>query len=319
MRRRAFLACLPALIPSLSRAQTWPSRPIRLLVGFPPGGTTDIFARLLQQPVGAALTQPVVVENRPGAGGITSTAELVQSAPDGHTLAFIVSTHASARALYRSLPFDPITDVAPVALVGTLPLALVVAAASPFRSLGDLVEAARRRPGQLNYATPGIGLAQHFAGELLKQRAGIDLVHVPYRGAGPAMNDLVGNQIETGFVAVPAALPFLATHRLRALAVTGATRAESLPDVPTIAELGFPGFVITEWYGVVAPARTPEAVVQRLNDVIRTALAAPDIVRWAQQNAVALGDMLPAAFASFVATEVGKLATIANQAGLRAE
>jgi tripartite-type tricarboxylate transporter receptor subunit TctC len=319
MQRRVFISLALTLPVGAVLGQSWPSRPIRVLVGFPPGGTTDILARLLQAPVAASLGQPLVVENKPGAGGLTSTVELVRATPDGHTIAFVVSTHASARALYANVPFDPVADIAPVALIGTLPLVLVVGAASELRSFEEFLAAARRRPGQISYASPGIGLAQHFSGELLKQRAGIDMAHVPYRGAAPAMNDLLGGQIEAGFVALPAALPFVRAQRLRPLAVTSATRADVLPDVPTVAESGFPGYAVTEWYGVVAPSGTPSHVVDRLSAVIHRALDTPELTRWAVENGVERGRLTPEQFREFLGREVEKLGSIARASGMRAE
>jgi tripartite-type tricarboxylate transporter receptor subunit TctC len=288
-------------------------------VGFAPGGTADVIARRLQAPLQAALGQSVVVENRTGASGATAAVEVARSASDGHTLGVVVSTHASLPVLREQSPFDPIKDFSPIVLVGQIPLVLVVHPSVPAKDLGELIAMAKRAPGQLNYATPGIGLSHHFAGELLKLRAGVDIAHVPYRGAAPALNDVIGGQVQMTFAAPPAVAGFIEAGRVRPLAITGSARSPALPDVPTIAELGFPGFEVTEWYGVVGPAGLPPPVVQRLNTSINELFASSDQQGWLKQNAVERRYRTAEEFASFIQSEIEKLRTIAREANIKAE
>lgn len=300
-------------------AQEWPAKPIRIMVGFSPGGAADLVGRMLQSPLSAVLGQPVVVENRTGASGMNATAEVARAAPDGYTLGVIVSTHASAPALQRNLPFDPVKNFAAIALIGKIPLVIGVHPGVAAQNLGEFIALAKAKPGDINYATAGAGLAHHFAGELLKRQAGIDLVHTPYRGAGPMMNDMIGGQVPMGIAAVPSIRGFVDAGRIRALALTSARRSPSMASIPTIAESGFPGFDISEWYGIVTTAGTPPAVIERLNKEINIIMASPEMVKWIEQNGIQRDITGAKEFGAFIESEIEKLGRIAKEADIRLE
>src|SRR6185436_14337249 len=262
MLRRSLLKGIGAALVSFAtplRAQepSWPNRPIRLVVGFAPGGTADILARKLQTPLSARLGQTIIVENRPGAGGMTAALEVARSPADGYTLGLCVSTHASLAAISKKLPYDTERDFAPVVFIGSIPLVLLVSGKSSFKTLPELLAAAKEKPASLNYAFPGLGQSHHLAGELLKQRANVDIQAVSYRGTAPALNDVIGGAVEMTFGTLPAVMGAIGGGIVRPLAITAPQRAKSLPDVPTVTELGFPGFDVSEWFGIVAPANTP--------------------------------------------------------------
>lgn len=307
------------LLTAPADAQEWPTKPIRIMVGFSAGGAADLVGRLLQNPLSAALGQPVVIENKTGASGLIATTDVARAAPDGHTIGVIVSTHASSPALVPKMPFDPVKDVAAVALVGKIPLVIGVHPAVKAQTLAEFIALAKATPGGLNYATAGAGLAHHFAGELFKRRAEIQLIHTPYRGAAPMMNDLVGGQIPMGVAAVPSIRTFAEAGRARALAVTSARRAPNMATVPTIAESGFPGFDISEWYGIVTTAGTPPAVIERLNREINKIMASPEMIKWAEQNGVVRDMTTAAEFGDFIRSEVEKLGKIARDANIKLE
>lgn len=330
MKRRTLLKALGAALVSPtsplaaqeaskdSLKDSWPSRPVRLIVGFAPGGTADVLARKLQAPLSARLGQTVVVENRTGASGITAATEVAR-ATDGHTFELAVSTHASLAAINKKLPYDTERDFAPVVFVGSIPLVLIVSQKSPYRNFGELIAAARAKPHTLNYAFPGIGLSHHFAGELLKQRANVDIQAVSYRGTAPALNDVIGGAVEMTFGTLPAVLGSIEGGTVRALAITAPQRAESLPQVPTVAELGFPGFDVSEWFGIVAPAATPPALVARLNAETNTVLGDGDLQAWLKQNNVMRGTTTPDGFRQLIVAEIKKLTQIAATAGISVE
>ena len=318
--RVAFLALFAsAMLAAPCAAQSWPAKPIRIMVGFSPGGAADLVGRLLQNPLSAALGQPVVVENKTGASGLIATTDVARATPDGYTIGVIVSTHASSPALMPKMPFDPVRDVAAVALVGKIPLVIGVHPAVNAQTLSEFIALAKSTPGGLNYATAGAGLAHHFAGELFKRRASIELVHTPYRGAGPMMNDMVGGQVPMGVAAVPSIRTFVEAGRLRALAVTSARRAPNMATIPTIAESGFPGFDISEWYGIVTTAGTPAAVIERLNKEINTIMASPEMIKWVEQNGVVRDMTTAKEFGDFIRSEVDKLGKIARDANIKLE
>jgi len=298
-------------------AQEWPTKPVRIVVGFSAGGAADLVGRMLQNPLSAALGQPVIIENRTGASGMIAAADIARSAPDGHTLGVIVSTHASQPALRKDLSFDPIKNFAPITLIGKIPLVIGVHPDVPAKTLAEYISYVKGKPG--HYATAGVGLAHHFAGELLKRQAGIDLVHTPYRGAGPMMNDLVGGQIPMGVAAVPVIRTFVDAGRIRALAVTSAHRSPSMASVPTIAESGFPGFDISEWYGIVTTAGTPPAVVERLNKEINIIMSSPEMAKWIAENGIQRDVTGSQQFTDFIKSEIDKLGRIAKEADIRLE
>jgi tripartite-type tricarboxylate transporter receptor subunit TctC len=323
MLRRSLLkglgaAFVPFATPLRAQEPSWPSRPVRMIVGFAPGGTADILARKLQTPLSARLGQAIIVENRTGAGGMTAALEVARSA-DGHTLGLCVSTHASLAAISKKLPYDTERDFAPVVFIGSIPLVLIVSQKSSFKTLPALLAAAKEKPGSLNYAFPGVGLSHHFAGELLKQRANADIQAISYRGTAPALNDVIGGAVEMTFGTLPAVMGAIGGGIVRPLAITAPTRAESLPDVPTVHELGFPGFDVSEWFGIVAPASTPQAVVTRVNAETNTVLLDPDLQLWLKQNNVVRGTTTPDGFRQLITDEIRKLTQIAATAGISVE
>ncbi|WP_439596206.1 Bug family tripartite tricarboxylate transporter substrate binding protein [Falsiroseomonas sp.] len=318
-RRGLLAAALASGLTAPALGQTWPDRPLRLIVPFPPGGSNDIIARQLAEALRERLGQPVLVENRAGAGGNVGADSVAKAAPDGLTLLLTApGPLAINEHLFRSIPFNPQRDFAPVALVASVPIVLMVTNGLAARSVADLVALAKREPGKLAFGSSGNGSTNHLAGELFKSMAGIEIVHVPYRGAAPAMTDLVGGQIQMMFDNMPAALPQLRGGQVRGLAVAGAQRAEAAPDLPTVAESGLPGFEAEAWFGLVAPAATPEAVLQRLQAVCGEALADAALrARFAQGGAVP-GARLGAAFATFLAEERAKWGRVVAASGAQA-
>jgi tripartite-type tricarboxylate transporter receptor subunit TctC len=256
------------------QAQDWPSRPISMVVGFSAGGSADIVGRILAQQLSGPLGQQVVVENRPGAGGTIAAAQVAQAASDGYSMLLVTSGHAGSGALYPKLPFDPTTSFSPVALVASTPVVIVVRADSPYRTLADVLTAARKQPGKLNYAAGGGGATTtNLAAEFLKEQAGVKMEFIAYKGSAPALTGLIGGEIDLAFDIPSSALPHIKAGKLRALAVTGQRRAPVLADVPTVAESGIAGFDVVGWFGVMVPAGTPAAIVTRLNQEINKALA----------------------------------------------
>jgi tripartite-type tricarboxylate transporter receptor subunit TctC len=319
MRRRSVLKgigawVMPFAMPAFAQ-ETWPSRPIRMVVGFAPGGTADILARKLQTPLAVRLGQSIIVENRSGASGLNAAVEVARAPADGYTIELCVSTHASL-AISKKLPYDTERDFAPIVFVGSIPLVLLVSQKSTYNSFQELLAAAKAKPGSLNYAFPGVGLSHHFAGELMKQRAGLDIQAISYRGTAPAMNDVIGGAVEMTFGTLPAVMGAINGGLVRPLAITAPRRAESLPDVPTFVELGFPGFDVSEWFGIVAPANTPAAIITRLNDETNKVLQDPELQLWLKQNNVVRGTTTPDGFRAFISAEIKKLTEIATKAGI---
>lgn len=313
------LCCVAALLaPAISAAQDYPNKPIRLIVPFPAGGPNDIIARVVGQKMSEALGQPVLIDNRGGAGGVTGTDQVAKAAPDGYTIAI---TSAGALAISASLqdkvPYDANKDFAPITLVAKVPELLVVASAVPANSVADLVTLAKARPGQINFASSGPGSMPHLAGELLKLHAAIDIVHVPYRGAAPAVNDLLGNQVQIMFADIPVLMPHVKSGALKAIAVGSKTRAAALPDVAPLAELGFPQIEAENWYGMVAPAGTPPAVVVKLNATTLAALRDPEVMeKLASQGAILAGGT-PADFAAYIRSEIDKWGKVVQASGAK--
>jgi tripartite-type tricarboxylate transporter receptor subunit TctC len=273
--RRTILATALAATTAPAWAQSaYPDRPIRLVIPFAGGGATDILSRLLAERLAESLKQPVVADNRPGAGGNLGADLVARSAPDGYTVVMgVVGTHAINPTLFPSIPFDPIRDFTPISLVATAMNVLVVNLDLPVRSVRDLIDYARTRPGQLNFGSPGNGSTVQLAGELFKTMSGTDMVHTPYRGTAAAMTDLLAGRIQMQFDNLPSAVPHVREGRLRALAVTGAERSSALPEVPTIAEAGLPGYEATTWFALFGPAGLPSQVTARLNRAVHDALA----------------------------------------------
>jgi tripartite-type tricarboxylate transporter receptor subunit TctC len=318
-RRNLVAAVVAALAAGRATAQpAWPSRPVRIILPVPPDGAFDASVRLIQGPLARQLGQPVTVENRGGGAGIPA-AEAVIRATDGHSFGLIGSSHAANATLMPSLPFDPVGDIAPVTLLARWPNVISVHPSTPWRSLAELLDAARARPGAISYGSPGIGLSQHLAGELLKIRARVDLPHVPYRGAGPALNDAVAGHVPAVVTALASTAPQVRAGRLRALAVTGPARAAMLPEVPTVAEQGFPGFEVVEWIGIMGPASTPPAVVQRLNAALVAAMQDEGVSRRLEEMGIESLAQPPEAFGAFLRSQVQVLGEVIRTAGIRAE
>jgi tripartite-type tricarboxylate transporter receptor subunit TctC len=316
----AALAAVLALIAAGAAAQNYPTKPIRLVVPFPPGGTTDILAREVGQRLSASLGQTVVIDNRPGAGGNIGAELVAKSAPDGYTLLMCtVSTHAINPNLYAKLPYDHVADFAPVILVASVPNVLEVTPSLPVNSVADLIKLAKEKPGQINFASSGSGTSIHLSGELFKTMAGVDMTHVPYKGSAPALTDLIGGQVQVMFDNLPSSLPQIKAGKLRAIAVTSAQRAPALPNVPTIAESGLPGFEATSWFGVVAPAGTPPAIVARLNADLNQWLQTPEArEKLLAQGAAAAGGS-PEQFAAYIRAETEKWAKVVKASGAKVD
>nr|WP_255575156.1 tripartite tricarboxylate transporter substrate binding protein [Caldovatus aquaticus] len=326
MSRRALAAALaagaaarPAAAQGAGAAPSWsPSRPIRLLAGYPPGGGVDTTARLLSGPFAAQLGQPVVVENRPGAGGSLAGAEVARAAPDGHTLFVDASPQVVNHVLLKNLPFDYATAFTPISQVIVLPQIMIVHNGLPVRTLAEFIAYAKARPGRLSYGSSGNATASHLGTELFLRRAGLDIVHVPYRGGTPALQDLLGGNVAFVFGTVSSSLQLAREGRVRPLAVTTLQRIPPLPEVPTFAEQGFPGYELNEWNGVFAPAGLPAPIVARLHQAVLAALADP-VVR---QRVEALGAIPvgsdPATFARFLAEQREAMGRLAREIGLEA-
>jgi len=318
--RRALLLAAPALLlPSRARAAPWPGRPVRIVVSFTAGGTTDIIARLVGNLLSERWGQPVVIENRPGAGGNIGTEYVVRSAPDGYTLLVgSVGPLAVNVSLYRNLPYDPRRDLTAVTLLAGVPNILVVAPDSPARSVADLVRLAKERPGTLSYGSTGVGTSSHLSGALLDQMAGVQTTHVPYRGA-VALNDLLSRRLDFMFATIPSVIEQIRGGRLRALAVSSIRRSRSAPEVATMDELGFAGFDASSWFGVAGPAGLPADVVTRIAADSAAILRRPDIERqMVDQGADPVGNS-PAEFAAHIDAETRRWAEVVRRSGAMVE
>ncbi|MDI3305953.1 MAG: tripartite tricarboxylate transporter substrate binding protein [Acetobacteraceae bacterium] len=323
LTRRAFGA-LAALAPTLAgpaaaQEAGWPSRPVRFVVPYPPGGPTDILARLVAGRLPEELGQNFVVENRPGASGLIGSAEVARAAPDGGTFLVNASIHTIIPHLQPQVPFDPLADFAPVTNIGAVPLILVVTPSLPVRSVAELVAYLKANPGKLSYGSSGNGAAPHLAGELFKLLTGTEMVHVPYRGSGPAVTDLMAGTIQVMFDSMPSSAGAVREGRLRALAVTTAKRVPAFPDLPTVAEAGVPDYEIATWYGIWAPARTPAAILARLQGAVATAVARPEVrERLATLGADPVADT-PEHFARFVRSEYDRWGKLVRDAKITAD
>jgi tripartite-type tricarboxylate transporter receptor subunit TctC len=312
------LFCLPH--PRGAQAQPYPSKPIRFVVPYPAGGPLDTVARLLGQKVSESTHEPVIVDNKPGAGGNIGADAVAKAPPDGYTILMgAVATHAINPTLYASIPYDPIKDFIPVTQIASTPNVLVVNPAVPAGNVREFIAYAKANPGKLNFGSGSTGSAGHLAGELFKAMAGIDMTHVPYKGAAPAMNDLIGGQIQLMFDNLASSLAQVRAGKVRALAVTTAKRSALAPELPTIAESGLPGFDINTWFGIFVPARTPHEIVERLHAEFTKALAAPDIrERMLNLGAEPVGSS-SGEFAAYIRAESGKYARIIKASGARAD
>jgi tripartite-type tricarboxylate transporter receptor subunit TctC len=301
-------------------AQTYPSQNILLVVPFTPGGSTDILARLLGQRLEGALKYPVIVESRPGAGGSVGVGSVARAAADGHTLVMgHIGTFAVNPALYPKLPYDPVKSFEPVSGIANVHNMLVVHPDVPAKTLQELIEYAKQNPGKLNYASGGIGSAAHIAMVALADRAGITMTHVPYRGTAPAVTDLLGGRVQLTFTGAPNLLQHVEAGTMRALAVSGSSRLKGAPNVPTVAESGFPGFEASQWYGILVPAGTPKAIVDRLNTEIRTAMAAPEIAERLSLEGAEVWTNTPAEFRDHIAKEMARWGDLVKRTGIKPE
>ena len=321
--RRIFLhlAAGAAALQAISRlawAQAYPTRPVRLIVTTPAGGSPDIIARLIGQWLSERLGQPIVVDNRSGASGNIGTEIVVRAPPDGYTLLMALSANAINASVYDNLPFNFIRDTAPVASIARIPLVMEVNPSVPASTVPEFITYARANPGKINMASSGNATPLHVAGELFKMMAGVDLVHVPYRGEALVLSDLISGQVQVLFGVMPASLGYIRAGKLRALAVTSATRQEALPDVPTVGEF-LPGFEARGWYGIVVPKATPTQIVEKLNQEINAALADPNMKKRLTDLGCAVFAGSPADFGKFIADETEKWGKVVRAANIKAE
>ncbi|MEK7437465.1 MAG: tripartite tricarboxylate transporter substrate binding protein [Pseudomonadota bacterium] len=321
MTLRLFAALILVLASAGAFSQAYPAKPIRLVVPYPAGGPLDIMARAIGQKLTEAWKQPVVVDNRAGAGGNIGADFVAKSAPDGYTLLMgAVATHAINPSLYSKIPYDPVRDFAPVALVAQVPNILVLNPAVPAKTVRELIALARSKPGYLNFGSGSTGSTGHLAGELFNTMAGVKMVHIPYKGAAPATADLLGGQVHLMFDNLASALPNVKAGKLRALAVTTLARSEAIPELPTIAESGLPGFDLSTWFGLMVPAGTPPEIVARLNAEIVRALDAKDMrERLEKMGAEPLPNNTPEHFAAFIRAEAAKYAKVVKDSGARVD
>ena len=311
-----FLLCLPATAP----AQSWPAKPIRVIVPFPPAGGTDVLTRQLAEKISAATKWTLVIDNKPGAGGNIGLDALAKSSPDGYTIGMGQTANLAINpSLYAKMPFDALKDFAPVGLVSAQPMVLVVSADSPYRSLADVVAAAKAKPDALTMASAGSGTVGHLAGELFARKAGVKFLHIPYKGASPAVTDLLGHQVDIMFANTQSVMTLVAAGKLRALAVSSAQRIKPLPAVPTISESGHKGFEAVTWSGLVAPAGTPADIIAKLNAEIAKTLARPDFLeKLTAEGSQPLGGS-PQQFAEFLRAEHAKWGVAVRASGAKVD
>ena len=320
-RRLLQLAAVAAALPAVSRiavAETYPSRPVRLIAPFPAGGVVDLFSRLIGQPLSDRLGQSVIIENRAGAGGNVGTEAVVRAPPDGYTLLLMSSTNALNQTLYSNLSFDIVRDLVPIASINRGIGVLVVHPSFPATTMPEFIAYVKANPGRVNMASGGIGSSQHIYGELFKLMAGVDMVHVPYRGGGPALIDLLAGQVPVMFDTIPQGIEYIRDGKLRALAVTTATRSPALPDVPSMSDF-VPGFEAGSWWGVAAPKNAPAEIIERLNKAFNAALADPKVrTRLAELGTTPL-EFSPGEFGTFVEAETEKWAKVIKFSGAKEE
>jgi tripartite-type tricarboxylate transporter receptor subunit TctC len=315
---RALLAAL--LAAAAFPAAAWPTKPVTLIVPYPPGGGTDVIARIYQEPLSKQLGQPVIIDNRGGAGGSLGTAIAARATPDGHTLLFTLSSHSINPIIYQQLPFDTEKDFKPVSLVASLPQLFAVNPATPYQSFAELMAYIKKNPGKIDYASVGIGSPSHMAGELLKMRLTAYMVHIPYRGGGPAVMAGMAGDVPLIIVSIPAAMGQVRSGRLRPLAVSTKKRTPILPDVPTVAEAtGLKDYEVDSWYAMFAPAKTPDEVVKRMHDEIVAVVARPDIkAKLLEQGAVGVSST-PEELAKIVHREIGEWRDVVKRAKIEGE
>ena len=319
MSRLFVSICLAATATGVAHAQTYPAKPVRLIVGYSPGGGTDILSRVLAKYMSESFKQTVLVENRAGAGGILATELVAKAPPDGYTLHTIPSTHSINPSLYAKLPYDPIKDFAAISLIATSPNTLVIHPSLPARNVRDLIALARQRPGDLLFASAGVGSTTHLAGEYFRSMAKVKTIHVPYKGSGQAEIDLATGQVHYMIDSTPAALPNVKAGRTRAIATTGKTRFSILPEVPTVMESGLPQYESVSWWGIVAPANTPQPVIDRLNKEIVRIMNIPEVKKLVLTQGAESLTSTPQEFLDYIKQETTLYARIIKDAGIKIE
>jgi len=321
--RAAFMLALSAVVIAFAvpaGAQTWPSRPIRLIVPHAPGGVTDLVARLVAQPLGEALGQSVIVENKPGASGLVGTESVASAAPDGYTFVMFVDVNTIFPSTVKQLNHDPLKSFVPITVLGRGSHLIVAHPSLGVRSLPELIAYAKKNPGTMSYASPGIGSPQNLSMETIKSAVGIDLTHIPYKGGGQAIGDVASGQVKVGVLGMAPVLPYVKSDKLVALAVTGGKRVALLPDVPTVAESAVPGFETAQWQGISAPAGTPPAIIQRMHDELVRIMNTPQVIeRLASVGMDNSTSATPADFSKMIATELQRWPAVVKLAGIQPE
>jgi tripartite-type tricarboxylate transporter receptor subunit TctC len=316
----ATLVCLSGFsIAGLAHAQSWPTKQIKFIVPYPPGGGTDVIARIVQEPLSKELGQQVIIDNRGGAGGSIGSALAAQSPSDGYTVLFTLSSHTINPAIYTKLPFDTEKDFSSVVTVASLPQILVANPNFPAKTVKEVIEMAKAKPGSISYASVGNGSPGHLAGAMMATDAGVEMTHIPYRGGGPAVTDVIAGQVPLLWVSIPAAAQFVKTGKLKALAVSTVKRSAVFPDVPTMVESGFKGFEVDSWYAMFVPAKTPQAIIDRINKATVNVLAQPDVKeKLLGQGAEAVGDT-PAQLSGVVKKEIAKWKQVVKSANIKVD
>jgi tripartite-type tricarboxylate transporter receptor subunit TctC len=313
-------AAIACALPGTAHAQTYPTRTITLVIPFAPGGSNTVVGRAIADKIGELLGEKIVIDNRPGAGGTVGTRAVAKSEPDGYTLLLsFTGTMAIAPSLYKNVGYDPRRDFAPIGMIGNAPNSLVVHPSFPAKTLAELVAYAKANPGKVNFGSAGAGTASHITGEYFAASAGIKLVHIPYKGTGPALTDLLGGHIPMAFAPIPASHANVSAGLLRALAVTSATRSSLLPDVPTVAESGFPGFDASLYYGLVAPAGTPRPIVDKLNEALQGALASDEVKRQLGLDGTEITPGTPETYADHIDSDEKKWSALVKASGVEQE
>jgi tripartite-type tricarboxylate transporter receptor subunit TctC len=315
----ACAACTLVMALPAQAADAWPSKPITLVVPFAPGGTTDIIARAVGQKLGEALHQPVVVDNRPGAGGTLGAGFVAKAPADGYTLFLATVAHTMAPGLYKHLPYDFQKDLDPLSLVATTPNVLVVNPGIPAKSVQELVAYLKAHPGQVNFGSAGVGSTEHLSGELFRSLTGTEINHIPYKGGAPMMTDLIGGQIQMAIETSPSAAPHVRAGKVKALAVTTSGRSSAYPGVPTVGESGVKGYEVTTWFALMAPHGTPAEVEQRLSAELQKVLQQPDVRKRFEEQGVTAGNMTPPQMAAFIRKETEKWGQVVKQSGASAD
>ncbi|MDR0215604.1 MAG: tripartite tricarboxylate transporter substrate binding protein [Comamonas sp.] len=321
MKTIAALALASIILgPQIASAESWPTKPIRLVVPYPAGGGPDNVAREIANKITATNKWTFVVDNRPGSGGNIGTDNVAKSVPDGYSLLLGQTAHIAINAtLYPKLPYDPVKDLTAISQIGTSPLAIVVASNSPYKSLADVIAAAKKKPGGLNFATSGNGTVAHLLGEMLQKEAGVKITHIPYKGASQGINDVIGGSVELYISSMPTLIGYVRTGKLRAIAVTSRKRSPDLPEVPTVEESGYKGFEASTWFGFLGPAKLPPDVVAKINAAVNSAIHSPDLKQKLESQGIAVTGSTPEAFAKLVRDDVVRWGKVVRDSGAKVE